>query len=205
MVGPEAAAPGKEAKRVGIDTHTGAFQDRIDEAVAKALLDPEGFFTRLSKKGIKGESYLRRFRTKTQRQNTYGLWFFESIQHNPANSIAKFVLNTVRGFGPVGQAVSAAIVGIASSVFVAQATIRNFAAKGLPLNIDYHRSVSEETVGLFTLEEQKRRDLGLAGVIADPTHGYQPVDGTEVYNTREIADSIRLTKLTQEEKARRLY
>ena len=90
-------------------------------------------------------------------------------------------------------------------MFVLQQSIKNFAEKGLPLNIDFHRSIATEVVGLFTLEEQKRRDLGLAGVIADPVDGYRPVDGTEIYNTREVADSVRLTKLTQEEKARRYY
>ena len=103
------------------------------------------------------------------------------------------------------MAFSAAIATAVSAVFVVQQTLKNFSTKGLPANIDYHRSVVQETVGLFTFEEQKRRDLGLAGVIVDPVYGYKPVDGTEVYNTREVADSIRLTKLTQEEKARRLY
>ena len=148
---------------------------------------------------------LRKIRTKTQRLNVYGVWFLETVQQNPAHSIAKFVLNSVRGLGPWGMAFSAAIATAVSAVFVVQQTLKNFSTKGLPANIDYHRSVVQETVGLFTFEEQKRRDLGLAGVIVDPVYGYKPVDGTEVYNTREVADSIRLTKLTQEEKARRLY
>ncbi len=212
--GLEEAVPGKAAKKSGIDVATGAFADpklraawdqQAKEAVAEALLDPESFFEKLSKGSLKGESYLRKFRTKSQRLNTYGLWFIEHIQHNPAHSVAKFILNSLRGFGPHGVAISGAIAAIASSVFVLQQSIKNFAEKGLPLNIDFHRSIATEVVGLFTLEEQKRRDLGLAGVIADPVDGYKPVDGTEIYNTREVADSVRLTKLTQEEKARRYY
>ena len=205
------AAPGKSPRRAGTDYATGAFADKeqrerwLAEVVAKAVDDPEGFFARLSKGSIRGESMLRSIRTKSQRLNTHGLWFFETVQHNPAHSVGKFILNTMRGFGPHGLAISSAIVAIVSSAFVLQKSIKNLSIKGLPLNIDYHRSIVDETVGMLTLEEQKRRDLGLAGVIADPVNGYRPVDGTEIYNTREVADSVRLTKLTQEEKARRLY
>ena len=152
------------------------------------------------------ESGIRKFRSKAQRLNTYGVWFLETAQHNPAQTIGKFMLNSLRVIAPpYGTALATFIAVLVSSAYVIPQTIKNLSKKGLPFNIDWHRNIAGETVGFFTLEEQKRRDLGLAGVIVDPTTGYRPVDGTEVYNTRQVADTIRLTKLTQEEKARRLY
>ena len=138
--------------------------------------------------------------------NNYGLWFLETAQHNPAATIGKFMLNSLRAIAPpYGAALATFVAVLISSLYVVPQTIKNLSKKGLPFNIDYHRNIAGETVGFFTLEEQKRRDLGLAGTIVDPTTGYKPVDGTEVYNTRQVADTVRLTKLTQEEKARRLY
>ena len=157
--------------------------------------------------GIAGfEAKAKALRTKTQRLQTYGLWFIETAQHNPAYTAGKFMLNTMRLLMPPYGAVFAGLIAtiVSTSVVIPQ-TIRNMAKKGRPWNIDWHRAVSDEVVGMFSLEEQKRRDLGLHGVIADPTSGYQPVEGTEIYNNQTIADTVRLNKLTQEEKAGRLF
>ena len=87
-------------------------------------------------------------------------------------------------------------------MLVAQATIKNMSQKGLPLNQDWHRSISDETVVLMTLENQKRRDMGLDGYIATADSGYVPIGDTSVYNSLYARDEIRYNMLTQEEKVR---
>lgn len=166
----------------------------------------EGLFHKWARWNQNAEAKIRKVRTKTQRLQTYGLWFVETAQHNPAYTAGKFMLNTMRLMAPPYGAVFAGLIAsIVSSAYVVPQTIRNMSKKGRPWNIDWHRAVSDEVVGLFSLEEQKRRDLGLHGVIADPTSGYQPVEGTDIYNNQTIADTVRLNKLTQEQKVGRLY
>lgn len=151
---------------------------------------------------LKFEEATKKIRTKTQRLNTYGLFFLETAQQNPAYTLGKFILNTINGFGPHGKAVAGAIAGIVSAIPVIQQTIKNLGMKGGPINQDWKRVIEEEVTGIFTLEEQKRRDLGLDGYIVSPDIGFRPVDETSVYNSQLARDEIRLNKLTQEEKVR---
>ena len=161
-----------------------------------------GFFDRFTESQNRFESLTRRVRTKAQRLNTYGLFFLETAQVNPIYTAGKFILNTISGLGPHGKAAAFAIAGIASSVLVAQATIKNLSQKGLPLNQDFHRSISDETVYMMTLENQKRRDMGLDGYIATADSGYVPIGDTSVYNSLYARDEIRYNLLTLEEKVR---
>ena len=161
---------------------------------------PRGFLDRFSGAQNRFESMTKKVRTKAQRLNTYGLFFLETAQVNPIYTAGKFILNSISGMGPHGKAIAFAIAAIASSVMVAQATIRNMAQKGLPLNQDFHRVINDEFGGTLTLDEQYRRDKGLDGYIASSTSGFQPIDGTSVFNSFLERDSIRIHKLTQEEK-----
>ena len=163
---------------------------------------PQSTIDKFSSAQNRFESMTKKIRTKAQRLNTYGLFFLETAQVNPAYTAGKFLLNTISGMGPHGKAVAFAIAGIASSVFVMQATIKNFSQKGLPLNQDYHRFMDEEVTGMMTLPGQKKRDWGVDGYIVSQDVGYTPVDGTSVYNSQLSREDIRLNKLTQEEKVR---
>ena len=163
---------------------------------------PRGFFDRFTGAQNRFESMTKKVRTKAQRLNTYGLFFLETAQVNPIYTAGKFILNTISGMGPHGKAVAFAIAAIASSVMVAQATIKNFSQKGLPLNQDWHRSMKNETSGLLTLDEQFRYDKGLLGYTVPADVGYNPIDETSVYNSYLSRDEIRIHKLTQEEKVR---
>ena len=149
------------------------------------------------------ESHIRPFRTATQRLNVFGLWFLGSAQLNPSYTVAKLFLNSLHRLGgPAGAALTTAITAIASAGPVIEQTIKTLGQKGGPLNQDWRRSIETETTGMFTLEEQKRRDLGLDGYIVSSDIGFQPISDTSVYNSQLARDEIRLNKLTQEEKVR---
>ena len=204
---PTLPLPGGVGKKGKKSAQPGIWQMPIENIGAFLLADPldgSGIFDRIASGLNKGEQMTRKLRTRVQRLQTYGLWFVETAQHNPLYTAGKFMLNTMRLMAPpYGHVLATTIASIVSSGYVIPQTIRNMSRKGRPWNIDWRRAIEDEVVGMFSLEEQKRRDLGLHGVITDPTTGYQPVDSTEIYNNRTIADTVRLNKLTQEEKAGR--
>ena len=183
-----------------------ASNDKQQQASLKAYQaqqianQPRGFFDRFTGAQNRFESMTKKVRTKAQRLNTYGLFFLETAQVNPIYTAGKFILNSISGMGPHGKAIAFAIAAIASSIMVAQATIKNFSKKGLPLNQDFHRVIDDEFGGTLTLDEQYRRDKGLDGYTVSSTSGFQPIDGTSVFNSFLERDSIRIHKLTQEEK-----
>lgn len=150
----------------------------------------------------KYESYQRRLRTRTQRLKSQGMWFLETMQENPARTAGKFILNSIKMTGPVGAALTGLFSTIISVHPVTISLVKNLGKKGGPWNQDWHRTISEEVTGMFTLEQQKRRDLGLHGYIVSSDVGYEPIDGTEVHNSLLHRDEIRLNKLSQGEKVR---
>ena len=163
-----------------------------------------GFLQEFADVRLKSERRLRAVRTLSQRHSAYGAFFVASAQLNPTQTISRVLLNSLIRSGPVGAAIgTTAAIGLSIEPVIHQ-TLQTFGKKGLPLNQDYRHFFSEQTVGFFSLEEQKRHDLGLAGRIADPNMGYEPVSGTAVYNSQQVANVVRLTKLADQEKARRL-
>ena len=163
-----------------------------------------GYLQEFADVRLRGERKLRAVRTLSQRHSAYGAFFVASAQINPVQTIQRIILNSLIRSGPVGAAIgTTAAIGLSVEPVIKQ-TIKTLGQKGLPLNQDYHHFFADQTVGFFTLEEQKRRDLGLAGVIANPDFGYEPIEGTSMYNSQQIANVVRLHKLGDQEKARRL-
>lgn len=171
--------------------------DIINEALG-------GHLDEFAAKRLRAERKLRSIRTLSQRHSAYGAFFIASAQLNPVQTLQRVILNSAIRSGPVGAAIGTSAAIALSVEPVIRQTIKTFGQKGLPLNQDYHYFFAEQTTGFFTLEEQKRHDLGLSGRIADPDFGYEPIEGTSMYNSQQYANTVRLSKLPDQEKARRL-
>ena len=155
---------------------------------------------KLLKTAAKANSWLDRSRTLSQRLKTRGVYHFAAAALNPERTVGKVALNLLSLAGPKGALLASAITIILSSPEVIKAFIKVFGRKGGPLNRDWRRLIENETTGFLSLEEQKRRDLGLDGFIVSPDVGYKPVDETSVYNSQLLRDEVRLNKLSQGEK-----
>ena len=143
---------------------------------------------------------LDRSRTLSQRLKTRGVYHIAAGFLNPERTTGKVALNLMAMMGPKGALLASAITIILSSPEVIRAFIKVFGRKGGPINRDWRRLIEEETTGMLSLEEQKRRDLGLDGFIVSPDVGFKPVDESSVYNSVLLRDEIRLNKLSQGEK-----
>ena len=180
----QAKASNKAAKKQG------AFQ----------LPEPQDFFSRAARKWNSFNRKMTKARTATQRLKTAGGWFVETALMSPERTVGKVVLNVMRGAGPYGFAIATAITMIISSPAVGSAIVKVLGSKGGPMNRDWRRLIEDEVTGILSLEEQKRRDLGLDGYIVSPDVGFKPVDESSVYNSQLIRDEVRLNKLSQGEK-----
>ena len=211
-ISPMASEKAKALQRKAIDKmftgregrHAGAFRAFIgmtDRELAKETLrkekdKPGGMFAAYGK-FERGAGALRR---DSQRLKQTGLWFFETAMQNPSYTGFKIFVNKLRKVGPAGRIAAGALSFGISGYEVFKEVIRQLGQKGMPLNQDWRRSMEDEVTGFLSLGEQKRRDLGLNGVIVTQDMGYREIDGTMTYNNQLIADEVRLNKLTQEEK-----
>ena len=162
--------------------------------------NPQGWLARFTRGWSSFNRTMTKARTATQRLKTAGGWFVETALMSPERTVGKVVLNVMRGAGPYGFAVATAITMIISTPAVISAIVKVLGSKGGPLNRDWRRLIEDEVTGILSLEEQKRRDLGLDGYIVSPDVGFKPVDESSVYNSQLIRDEVRLNKLTQGEK-----
>ena len=161
---------------------------------------PWGWVNNLLEGWNKADKKVGKIRTMTQRLKTAGGWFVETALMSPERTVGKVVLNVMRGAGPYGFAIATAITMIISSPAVITAIVKVLGSKGGPMNRDWRRLIEDEVTGILSLEEQKRRDLGLDGYIVSPDVGFKPVDESSVYNSQLIRDEVRLNKLSQGEK-----
>ena len=155
--------------------------------------EPEGVLQKI----VKGGATARVF---SQRLKTRGYWFLAAAAQNPERTVGKVMLNVLSRAGPYGFALAGAITTLISSPEVIKAIVKVLGGKGGPLNRDWRRLIEDEVTGILSLEQQKRRDLGLDGYIVSPDVGFKPVDESSVYNSQLIRDEIRLNKLSQGEK-----
>ena len=139
-------------------------------------------------------------RTFSQRLKTRGYWFLAAAAENPERTFGKVLLNVLSRAGPQGFMLAGAITTLISSPEVVKAIVKVLGMKGGPLNMDWRRLIEDEVTGILSLEQQKRRDLGLDGFMVSPDVGFKPVDESSVYNSVLLRDEIRLNKLSAGEK-----
>ena len=124
-----------------------------------------------------------------------------SVLANPQEFVGTNILKILGGTGPYGAFVVSAITAIATAPAVAVEIIKLLSEKGLPLNRDWVRLIEDEVNGLFSVEEKKRRLLGIDSYIVTQTDRYQPDSGSSTSNSYENRDEIIISKFGQAEKA----
>ena len=124
----------------------------------------------------------------------------QAIQ-NPEGMVGDTMLKMLGGSGPYGPAIIAAIGAIVTSAEVAKQLIRTLSEKGLPLNRDWERIIEDEMNSLFSIEEKKKRLLGLDGFVVTQTDRFQPDSGSTTYNSLENRDEVTISKISAGEKS----
>lgn len=114
---------------------------------------------------------------------------------NPQGFIGKEVLGMLKGAGPYGIAITAAITAIAASIETAEKLIKHFSQKGWSLNNDWRRTLEEEVNALFDILDKKKRLLGIDAFIVTQTDRYQPETGATTYNSYENRREIVTSKV----------
>ena len=152
---------------------------------------------------------------KTQKQNKTRVTAVENVisKHvgalvqgsqvlaNPTGFIGSTVLQMLGKAGPYGAAVVAAISAIIVTPEIVKQIVALLAQKGGPLNRDWRRSIETEVNSLFSVEEKKRRLLGIDGFIVSQTGHYEPQSGSTSYNSKENVNELRIHHAGQSEKA----
>ena len=115
--------------------------------------------------------------------------------------IAQTMLSMAAGAGPYGIAFIAAITAIVAAPEVVAKIVKVLSQKGLPLNMDWKRVIEDEVNGIMTIEEKKRRLLGLDTFISTQSNRYQADSGSPTYNSYENRDEIRIATAGQRSKA----
>ena len=123
------------------------------------------------------------------------------ILTNPQGFVGKELLKNMKGVGAVAGPIGAAITAIIVSVEVMEQVIKLLSQKGLPLNRDWQRSIEEEVNGLFSIEDKKKRLLGIDSFIVTQTNTFEPESGSTTHNSLENRDEIIISKIGLAEKA----
>ena len=124
-----------------------------------------------------------------------------TIASNPEGFVSGQILSVLSRAGPHG-AIAAAIIGmVIASPELAKQMLKFWSQKNLFLNRDWQRAIEDEVNGLFSLEEKRRRLMGLDAYIQTQSSGYQSDTGAPVHNSYENRDEIVATKLGQYDKA----
>ena len=124
-----------------------------------------------------------------------------AILSNPQGFIGNSFVRMLSGAGPHGALVVAAITAPFLIQKVSEEVIKTLAQKGLPLNRDWRREIEEEVNGLFSIEDKKKRLLGIDSYIVTQTDRYQPDSGSQTVNSYENRDEVIISKLGNYEKA----
>lgn len=117
------------------------------------------------------------------------------ILSNPQGFVGNEVLQLLGGTGPHGAAVVAAIAAIVVAPEVIAQMIQTLSQKGLPLNRDWERFISQEVNAFFNTEDKKKRLLGHDAFIVTQGSRYIPETGSYTYNSLENRDEIITSKV----------
>lgn len=120
---------------------------------------------------------------------------------NPQQAISQTLLDSLKGFGPHGTAIVAAITAIVTAPETVSRIINLISQKGLALNRDWYRAIEEEVNALFDAEEKKKRLLGIDSFIVTQQNRFQPESGSTTYNSLENRDEVIISKIGEAEKA----
>ena len=118
----------------------------------------------------------------------------QPIATNPVGFIGNKVLQMLSGAGPHGALAVAAITAVITAPEVLREVVHALSQKGLPLNRDWQRVIEDEVNGLFNIEEQKRRLLGIDAYVVTQTDRYTPDTGSNSHNSLENRDEIIISK-----------
>ena len=120
---------------------------------------------------------------------------------NPQGFIGKELLKNIKGAGAIAGPIGVAITAIIVSVEVMEQVIKVLSQKGLPLNRDWARSIEDEVNSLFSIEDKKKRLLGIDSFIVTQTNTFEPESGSTTHNSLENRDEIIISKIGLAEKA----
>lgn len=92
-----------------------------------------------------------------------------------------FIMRTLRFTGIPGL-LAIGMYGSNNAAFMpalVQEVIKLLSTKGMPLNRDWRRNLEDETLGIMSLEHQKKRADGTDPLIIAQSGGFRPLDGVE--------------------------
>ena len=115
--------------------------------------------------------------------------------------VGGIVMRMLSGAGPFGIAAVAAITAAVSVPEIAKQIIKLLGVKGAPLNRDFTILVDDLVQTFFDAEERRRRLLGIDAFIASQVTGFQPADGSPVYNSLESRDEVIISKIGDADRA----
>ena len=102
------------------------------------------------------------------------------------------VAGRLAGLLKVGGPLGVAIIALISAPEVISQLVKLLGAKGMPFNRDWHRNIETEVNGLFSIEEKKKRLIGIDQYVITQTDHYQPDSGASVYNSFENQEHINI-------------
>ena len=134
-------------------------------------------------------------------QRGLGISKSAKFPHGIESSVANTLIKMLRGAGPHGAAVAAALVAGPAAAKMFAEFIKFMAQKGHPLNRDFYRVVNTEDNSLMDEYEKTRRKLAIDPVIFAETLGYDPLTGSTSHNSLDEADEMIISKIGLAEKA----
>ncbi len=118
-----------------------------------------------------------------------------AVLANPQGFVGDTMLEMLGKPGPHGAAIVAAITAIITAPEVIAQIIKMLSTKGLPFNDDWRRGIEDEVNGLFSIEEKKKRLLGIDSFIVTQTDVFQPETGSTTYNSLDNRDEVIISKI----------